>query len=89
MSHMNTSDNGVLNMVVDPASVGLPPLPIPQDVPNPSVTQVILPLEEFAEDLDLRLGRANGNVFQRRPGVEGCHDGQVMIRLKKKKIHCH
>jgi len=86
MSHMNTSDNGVLNMVVDPASVGLPPLPIPQDVPNPSVTQVILPLEEFAEDLDLRLGRANGNVFQRRPGVEGCHDGQVMIRLKKKRF---
>lgn len=73
-------------MVVDPASVGLPPLPIPQDVPNPSVTQVILPLEEFAEDLDLRLGRANGNVFQRRPGVEGCHDGQVMIRLKKKRF---
>jgi len=86
MSHMNTSDSGVLNMVVDPASVGLPPLPIPQDVPNPSVTQVILPLEEFAEDLDLRLGRANGNVFQRRPGVEGCHDGQVMIRLKKKRF---
>jgi len=73
-------------MVVDPASVGLPPLPIPQDVPNPSVTQVILPLEEFASDLDLRLGRANGNVFQRRPGVEGCHDGQVMIRLKKKRF---
>lgn len=75
-------------MSIDPsAGVGsLPPLPIDNNpVPtNPSnVTQVILPLEEFAEDLDLRLGRANGNVFQRRPGIEGSHDGQVMVRLKK------
>jgi hypothetical protein len=79
-------------MSIDPSSSGvgsLPPLPIHDNpVPtNPSnVTQVILPLEDFAEDLDLRLGRANGNVFQRRPGIEGSHDGQVMVRLKKKRF---
>jgi hypothetical protein len=48
--------------------------------------QVIVPLEEFAEDLDLRLGRANGNIFHRREGVEGVNDGQVMVRLKKKRF---
>jgi hypothetical protein len=48
--------------------------------------QVVLPLEEFADDLDLRLGRANGNIYHRRPGAEGLHDGQVMVRLKKKRF---
>jgi hypothetical protein len=48
--------------------------------------QVILPLEDFAEDLDLRLGRANGNIYHRRGGIEGIHDGQVMVRLKKKRF---
>mmetsp|Transcript_31769 Transcript_31769/g.46855 ORF Transcript_31769/g.46855 Transcript_31769/m.46855 type:complete len:384 (+) Transcript_31769:322-1473(+) len=46
---------------------------------------VIVPHSEFAEDLELRLGRANGNVFHRKPGVEGVHDGQIMVRLKKKR----
>ncbi|VEU45197.1 unnamed protein product [Pseudo-nitzschia multistriata] len=49
-------------------------------------SRVSLPLEEFAEDLDLRLGRANGNIYQRREGIEGVHDGQVMVRLKKKRF---
>jgi hypothetical protein len=49
-------------------------------------SSIIYPLEEFASDLDLRLGRANGNVYHRRPGVEGQHDGQIMIRLKKKRF---
>jgi len=64
------------------------PLPVPVPVPttNPSNVQVHLPLEEFAEDLDLRLGRANGNIYQRKPGVDGIHDGQVMVRLKKKRF---
>lgn len=53
---------------------------------DPNDVQVILPMEEFAEDLDLRLGRANGNIYHRRPGVEGVHDGQVMVRLKKKRF---
>lgn len=48
--------------------------------------QVIVPLEEFAEDLELRLGRANGNIYHRREGIEGLHDGQVMVRLKKKRF---
>jgi hypothetical protein len=48
--------------------------------------QVILPLEDFAEDLEQRLGRANGNIYHRRPGIEGVHDGQVMVRLKKKRF---
>lgn len=47
--------------------------------------QVILSPEEFAEDLEIRLGRANGNIYHRKPGVEGVHDGQVMVRLKKKR----
>ncbi|KAL3931850.1 MAG: hypothetical protein SGBAC_011119 [Bacillariaceae sp.] len=53
---------------------------------DPNEVQVILPMEEFAEDLELRLGRANGNIYHRRPGVEGVHDGQVMVRLKKKRF---
>jgi len=49
-------------------------------------SNVILPLEEFAEDLDRRLGRANGNIFIRKPGVPNVHDGQIMVRLKKKRF---
>jgi len=63
------------------------PAPIPTSTPvAPPKIQVVVPLEEFAEDLDLRLGRANGNIYQRKPGVEGAHDGQVMVRLKKKRF---
>lgn len=48
--------------------------------------QVILPQEDFHEDLENRLGRANGNIYHRREGIEGIHDGQVMVRLKKKRF---
>jgi hypothetical protein len=48
--------------------------------------QVLISPDEFAEDLDLRLGRANGNVYHRKEGIEGVHDGQVMVRLKKKRF---
>lgn len=41
---------------------------------------------ELHEDAELRLGRANGNVYHRKPGVEGVHDGQIMVRLKKKRF---
>jgi hypothetical protein len=58
----------------------------PESAEGGSGSQVVLPLEEFAEDLDLRLGRANGNIYHRRPGVEGVNDGQVMVRLKKKRF---
>jgi hypothetical protein len=61
---------------------------LPQMDDNNSDTpiQVILPVEEFADDLDNRLGRANGNIFHRREGIEGVHDGQYMVRLKKKRF---
>mmetsp|Transcript_6427 Transcript_6427/g.14499 ORF Transcript_6427/g.14499 Transcript_6427/m.14499 type:complete len:346 (-) Transcript_6427:133-1170(-) len=41
--------------------------------------------EEFVDDAESRLGRANGNTYQRKPGVDNAHDGQIMIRLKKKR----
>ena len=47
--------------------------------------QVILPMEDFQDDVELRLGRANGNIYHRQQGIEGIHDGQVMVRLKKKR----
>jgi len=53
---------------------------------NKSTGSVLTPFVEFAEDVDLRLGRANGNVFHRKQGVEGGHDGQIMVRLKKKRF---
>jgi len=49
-------------------------------------SQVMISPDDFAEDLELRLGRANGNVYHRKPGVDGVHDGQIMIRLKKKRF---
>lgn len=47
---------------------------------------VLVPFTEFAEDVDLRLGRANGNVYHRRPGIPDVNDGQIMVRLKKKRF---
>ncbi len=54
-------------------------------IPEGELT-IILPLEEFANDLEVKLGRANGNIYIRRPGVDGLHDGQIMVRLKKKRF---
>ena len=44
--------------------------------------------EGMIEDASKHLGRANGNVWVRKSGVEGVHDGQIMIRLKKKRFIC-
>jgi hypothetical protein len=55
-----------------------------EDGKNTSIS-FIVPIEEFSEDLDSQLGHANGNVYHRKPGIEGVHDGQIMIRLKKKR----
>uniref|UniRef100_A0A7S1UW71 Uncharacterized protein n=1 Tax=Grammatophora oceanica TaxID=210454 RepID=A0A7S1UW71_9STRA len=44
---------------------------------------VLVPFESFKSDEEHRLGRANGNIYRRRPDVPGVHDGQIMIRLKK------
>lgn len=49
------------------------------------MAQVVLSPDEFNEDAENHLGKANGNVYQRRPGMEGAHDGQIMVRLKKKR----
>jgi len=48
-------------------------------------TSIHLPVEDFADDLE-RLGRANGNIYQRKAGIPNLHDGQIMIRLKKKRF---
>lgn len=37
-------------------------------------------------DVEHKLGRANGKIFIRQPGLEGKHDGQIMVRLKKKRF---
>ena len=55
-------------------------------LPSTEQTSVVLPIDDFAHDLEYKLGRANGNIFHRIPGVEGLHDGQIMIRLKKKRF---
>ena len=44
---------------------------------------VLLRPEEIVEDANTKLGRANGNTYQRKPGVTNVHDGQIMVRLKK------
>lgn len=47
---------------------------------------IMTPIDEFVHDAEVKLGRANGNVYIRRPGEEGLHDGQIMVRLKKKRF---
>jgi hypothetical protein len=46
------------------------------------MSQIELSTDDFMADLS-KLGRANGNILQRLPGVPGVHDGQVMIRLNR------
>jgi len=69
------------------STAGVDPLngTIPIQPPHPQ-SQVITTPEEFQDDVMNRLGRANGNVYWRKPGVEGVHDGQIMVRLKKKRF---
>jgi len=40
----------------------------------------------YITEAESHLGKANGNVYHSRPGVEGVHDGQIMVRLKKKRF---
>lgn len=49
-------------------------------------SSIFLRPEEFAQDAESKLGRANGNTFQRKPGIDDVHDGQIMVRLKKKRF---
>jgi len=69
-----------------PEAAEPPVVPPPPAALQAAASPGLLPLEDFAEDLEVRLGRANGNVYQRHVGVEGVHDGQVMVRLKKKRF---
>ena len=71
---------------------GLSPEPLPTPVANEfmadnSTAPTIFPspkdLSEEAEDF---LAGANGNFYLSQPGVEGVHDGRIMIRLKKKRF---
>jgi len=41
---------------------------------------------DFILDAARNLGRANGNVYRRKSPVEDVHDGQLMVRLKKKRF---
>jgi hypothetical protein len=58
--------------------------PTPPDH-SPIHATIIPSLDEFTSDLEHKLGRANGNIFHRKPGALGVHDGQIMVRLKKKR----
>ena len=71
---------------------GLSPEPLPTPIANEfmadnSTAPTIFPspkdLSEEAEDF---LAGANGNFYLSQPGVEGVHDGRIMIRLKKKRF---
>jgi hypothetical protein len=47
--------------------------------------QVLISLDDFADDL-ANLGYVNGNILHRLPSVPGVHDGQLLVRLKKKRF---
>ncbi|KAL3781129.1 hypothetical protein HJC23_001436 [Cyclotella cryptica] len=57
----------------------------PGHAPPPACPLLLSP-QDFAHDAEQRLGRANGNTYQRRPAVDNVHDGQIMVRLKKKRF---
>ena len=47
---------------------------------------ILLDPAELAQDVEHHLGKANGNTYRRQPSVENVHDGQLMVRLKKKRF---
>jgi len=52
------------------------------DVPT---TSIMIHPNEWTDDEASKLGNANGNTHMRKPGNE-IHDGQIMVRLKKKRF---
>lgn len=42
-------------------------------------------IDGYVEDEVRRLGQSNGNYYVRKAGVDGVHNGQIMIRLKSKR----
>lgn len=72
---------------MDPRNLPLHPDSIrTEEEEGNETTTVVLPFGEFADDLEHNLGRANGNCYQRKPGIPNVHDGQIMVRLKKKRF---
>lgn len=69
----NNADEGKGDDTNDQASLG-------------PTTSIILPYEDFAADAEKKLNFANGRIFQRKRGVKDVHDGQLMVRLKKKRF---
>eukprot|EP00977_Amphora_coffeiformis_P018176 scaffold6271_cov171-Amphora_coffeaeformis.AAC.2 len=43
-------------------------------------------VSQFERDASTNLGNANGNIFVSKPGIPKQHDGQVFVRLKKKRF---
>jgi hypothetical protein len=73
---MNNNNNN--NNMLTPGGGKQPPL-------GPTTTIILMP-DEFKYDAENNLGRANGNTYQRKPALPGVHDGQIMVRLKKKRF---
>lgn len=81
-------------VVENPMPMSMPRIVMPDNTPSGTdpitgdaqSTVVLTTPDEFQDDVMNRLGRANGNLFWRKPGVEGMHDGQIMVRLKKKRF---
>ena len=46
---------------------------------------ILIRPEEYVEDEIRRLGKSNGNHYVRKAGVDGVHNGQIMIQLKSKR----
>ena len=62
----------------------------PSTPPVPTATfplnaSIIVDYEAIAKDAKYNLNCSNGKTFQRKPGVHNVHDGQIMIRLKKRR----
>jgi hypothetical protein len=42
--------------------------------------------KQYIDDANRLLGQSNGKTYQRIPGIDQEHDGQVMVRLRKKRF---
>uniref|UniRef100_A0A6S8MF83 Uncharacterized protein n=1 Tax=Amphora coffeiformis TaxID=265554 RepID=A0A6S8MF83_9STRA len=49
-------------------------------------SQMDFDVSQFERDASTNLGNANGNIFVSKPGIPKQHDGQVFVRLKKKRF---
>lgn len=53
---------------------------------NTNLSQMDLDVTQFEEQAATHLGNANGNIYISKPGLKGVNDGQVYVRLKKKRF---